>query len=31
MSSKTIKHMTWHHSHDTEDGVMIYPFNGISF
>jgi hypothetical protein len=24
MSSKTIEHLTWHHSHDVVDGVMVH-------
>jgi len=26
ISIKTIEHMTWHHSHDAVDGVMVHPF-----
>jgi len=28
MSQKTIEHMTWHHSHDVVDKVMVHPYNG---
>jgi hypothetical protein len=28
MSSKTVEHMTRHHSHDTDDGVIVHPFDG---
>jgi hypothetical protein len=28
MSSKTVKHMTWHHSYDTMDKVIVHSFNG---
>jgi len=28
MSSNNIRHMTWHHSHDAVDGVMVYLFDG---
>jgi len=25
MSSKTIEHLTWHHSHDVVDVVIVHP------
>jgi hypothetical protein len=25
MSPKTVKHMSWHQSHDAVDGVMLHP------
>jgi len=28
MSPKTTKHMTWYHSHDTVNRVMVHPFDG---
>jgi hypothetical protein len=28
MSPKTVEHMTWHHSHDAVNGVMVHPFDG---
>jgi len=28
MSPKTAKHMTWHQSYNTVDGVMVHPSNG---
>ena len=28
MPPKTIKHITWHHSHDIMNGFMVHPFNG---
>jgi hypothetical protein len=28
MSSKTAEHMTWHHSYDEVDIVIMHPFNG---
>jgi hypothetical protein len=28
MTLKIDKHMTWHHSHDAIDGVMMHPSNG---
>ena len=28
MSLKIVEHMTWHHSHDIVDEVMVYPFDG---
>ena len=28
MSSKTTQHMTWHHSHDMVNGVMMHHFDG---
>jgi hypothetical protein len=28
MSLKTAEHMTWHHSHNVVDGVMVYLSNG---
>jgi len=27
-SPKTNEHITWHHSHDAVDGVMMHSFNG---
>jgi hypothetical protein len=28
MSPKIVGHMTWHHSHDVVNGVMVYHFDG---
>jgi hypothetical protein len=28
LSPKTFEHMTWHYSHDTDDGVMVHSSNG---
>lgn len=28
MSPKTVRHMTWYHSRDAMDGVMVHPFDG---
>jgi hypothetical protein len=28
MSPRTVKHMTWHQSHNAVDGVMVHPSNG---
>jgi len=28
ISSKTVEHMTWHHSYDTVDGVMVHLSDG---
>jgi hypothetical protein len=28
MSPKIVEHMTYHHSHDAVDGVMMHPSNG---
>jgi len=28
MSLKTVEHMTWYHSHDAMDGMMVHIFNG---
>jgi hypothetical protein len=28
VSPKTIEHMTWYHSHDEVDEVMVHSFNG---
>jgi hypothetical protein len=27
ISPNTSKHMTWYHSHDAKDGVMVHPCN----
>ena len=27
MAPRTVKHMTWHQSHDAVDGVMVHPSN----
>jgi len=28
ISSEIAEHMTWHHSYDAVDGVMVHPFDG---
>ena len=27
-SPNTPEHMTWHHSHNAVDGVIVHPFDG---